>query len=50
MDRCSSTNNHAMVYRNMAMDKFRPRMDVNEVVIILGEYSFNFSVLGDEYS
>ena len=40
MDRClvrgsSSNTNHNMVYRNMAMDKFRPRMDVTKVLMIL---------------
>ena len=38
MDRCygrgaSDNSNHTVVYRNMAMDKFRPRMDVKKVIM-----------------
>ena len=38
MDQCyargaSNTSNHTVVYRNMAMEKFRPRMDVKKVTV-----------------
>ena len=38
MDRCyargaSNNSNHTVVYRNMAMEKFRPRMDVKKVIM-----------------
>ena len=39
MDRCygrgaSNNSSHTVVYRNMAMEKFRPRMDVKKVIMI----------------
>ena len=37
MDRCyargaANNSSHTVVYRNMAMEKFRPRMDVKKVI------------------
>ena len=44
MDRCygrgaSNNSSHTVVYRNMAMEKFRPRMDVKKVIRSLINWS-----------